>query len=331
MKTFKEMIPLKIKSPIAVFLREYGKYPLRLVWGHTLRTYIEEGGSVTAGAQKRIYQFVHRATLDYLSAQYGHVISENIKEYHPGIKPEKQVIWIFWWQGENQAPDIVKRCIASIRRNTQGMHICVIDAKNYQEYVSVPAHIVKKLDEGIISFTHFSDYYRMALLATHGGIWIDASIYMKDRLPSQIHNMPIYTVRNPGGDTTNVSNWEWTVGIIGGWKQNTLFCSVEKLLRTFWEEHNSIVDYYLFDYMIRLVVSGCAKLHAQINSIPVNNTSFMYLQDHLDAPADQHAAVFDSQDTIFYKISWKNTYPSLTSNGKETLYSRWMSENPYDC
>ena len=331
MKTLKEIIPLKIKSPIAVFLREYRKYPLRLVWGHMLRTYIEEGGTVTAAKQKRIYQFVHRVTIDYLSARYEHVISENVKEYHPGIKPEKQVIWIFWWQGENQAPDIVKRCIASIRRNTQSMHICVIDAKNYQEYVSVPAHIVKKLDEGSISFTHFSDYYRMALLAAHGGIWLDASIYLKNQLPREILDKPIYTVRNPGGDITNVSNWEWTVSAIAGWQGNTLFCKIEKLLSEYWKTNDNLVDYFLFDYMVRLVVSRCKGLYSEICNIPVSNPSFMYLQDHFGDSADAYMSEFCSLETFLYKLSWKGIYPNVTKDGKETLYSWWMSENPYDC
>ena len=327
MKSLKKKIPLKFKSPIAVFLRERSTLPFELVWWHMLRTYIEEGGKVTQEKRRKIYHKVHRVTLRYLESLFKDELSKFPEDYTPGIQPEDQKIWIFWWQGEEYAPDIVKRCIASIRRNATGRNICVIDSKNYQEYVSVPSHISEKLVSGTISFTHFSDYYRMALLATHGGIWIDASIYLKDHLPDEIYDMPLYTVKNLGEDITNVSNWEWTVGVIGGWKGNTLFCAVETLLSKYWENTAGLVDYFLFDYIIRLVVDRNADLQQELSRIPVNNASFMYLQNHLADCADLHEEDFYAQDTVLYKISWKSTYPLITSDGKETMYSRWLLNN----
>jgi len=292
-----------------------------------LRTYIEEGGGISNSRREKIYRDIHRATFDYLNTQYGHMIAKNVGNYLPGTKPQSSMIWVFWWQGEADAPDIVKRCISSIRRNAQGMVVQIIDSQNYQEFVSVPPHIFQKLNAGVISFTHFSDYYRMALLAAHGGLWIDASIYVKNQLSLQITEMPIYTVRNPGGDITNVSNWEWTVGIMAGWKGNTLFSAVEKLLSEYWKTHDCVVDYFLFDYMIRMVVSYCDGLRMDIDRIPINNTSFMYLQDHLVDPAEKYIENFYLQDTVLYKISWKNTYPEYTGDGRETVFSRWMKNN----
>ena len=327
MNFLKKIMPLHFKSPIAVFLREFGKYPLGLVCTHVLRTYIEEGGTVTQKKKEKIYKDVHRSTLDYLNAQYGHIISENKNRYVPGVKPKEAVIWVFWWQGEANAPDIIKRCIASIRRNACGMTVYVIDSENYNEFVTVPSHITQKLTSGIISFTHFSDYYRMALLAAHGGMWIDASLYVKDKLPPEIHDMPIYSVKNPGADITNISNWEWTVGAMAGWKGNTLFCEVEKLLSEYWKTNDRVVDYFLFDYMIRLVVGRCESLQKEMTRIPENNASFMYLQDHLGDPADLYMDKFYEQDTVIYKISWKNVYPQFTTDGKETVYSKWLSDN----
>lgn len=329
MKTVKELFPLKIKSPAAVFLREYGKLPFRLVWDHVRRTYIEEGGKVSPKTKKRIYQSVHTDTLRYLDAQYGHIVSKVTKKYIAGEKPEEQVIWVFWWQGEENAPDIVKRCITSIRRNAHGMQVHVIDSENYQNYVSVPPHITQKRNAGIISFTHFSDYYRMALLAAHGGVWIDASVYLKDELPSDIHNSPLYTVRNPGEDITNVSNWEWSVSIIGGWKGNTLFRSVELLLKKYWKTNDNLVDYFLFDYLIRLVFDQCDKMREDITNIPPSNFDFMYLQNHLCEAAHKYIKEFYAQDTFVYKISWKGTYPVKTPDGSDTVYARWLSENPH--
>ena len=327
MNVLKNWIPLKIKSPLAIFIREWGKYPFGLVYKHMLRTYIEEGGNVSQNKKEKIHRDIHRKTLDFLSIQYKYMIAKNADKYMTGTKPITPMIWVFWWQGEDNAPEIVKRCISSIRKNSYGMKVCIIDSQNYQQFVSVPLHILKKLNSGTISFTHFSDYYRMALLASHGGMWIDASIYLKGRLPAEILELPIYTVRNPGGDSTNVSNWEWTVGVMAGWKGNTLFSTVENLLSEYWKTHDNVVDYFLFDYMIRLTVNYCEGLRKDIARIPINNTSFMYLQDHLDDAAEEYVRDFYFQNTVLYKVSWKNTYPKYTKDKKETVYSMWIKGN----
>lgn len=330
MNILKKLVPTKIKSPIALFFREVGKCPLRLVWGHMRRAYIEDAGTVSQETREKIYHDVHMVTLRYLDNKYGNLISKNTEHYISGTKLKEPIVWVFWWQGEANAPDIIKRCIASIRRNARGMNVRIIDSENYQKFVSVPEHILKKLDSGIISFTHFSDYYRMSLLAAHGGMWIDASVYVKGQLPQDINDMPIYTVRNPGGDMTNISNWEWTVGVIAGWKGNTLFCSVKELMDEYWKEHDFLVDYFLFDYMIRLVVSKCEELYLEICKIPTNNTSFMYLQNHFGEPADACTNEFLSLETVLYKTSYKGVYPKVTEDGKETVYLRWLLDNPCD-
>lgn len=325
MNWLKKMIPLQLKSPVSVFFRELGKYPLDLVYKHALRTYVEEGGRVAGLQKEKIYRDVHKATLAYLDAQYGAMMECHTTDYVSGEKSREPVIWIFWWQGEECAPDIVKRCISSVRQNASGVKVCVIDSGNFGEYVSVPQHIMQKLEQGKISFTHFSDYYRMALLASHGGMWIDASLYAKGQLPREIFDLPVWSVRNPSGIFTNVSNWEWTVGAIAGWKGNTLFCTVEKLLNAYWKANDRVVDYFLLDYMMRLVVGGCAGLQKELAEIPANNPDFMYLQEHLTDPAEIYMDEFYGQDTVLYKISWKNSYPQVTADGKQTVYAKWLA------
>lgn len=326
MRSIKKLIPIKVKSPISIFLKEFGKYPFRLVLDHVCCAYIQEGGKVSQKIRKRIYELVRENTLDYLDSKYGHIVSRMMGTYNPGRQPKEQMVWVFWWQGEKNAPSIVKKCIDSIRRNASKMQVQVIDATNYQKFVSIPNHIIQKRDKGIISFTHFSDYYRMALLAFRGGLWIDASVYMKNSLQSRVYDMPIYTIKNPDRENINISNWEWTVGVIGGWAGNSLFCTVELLLQEYWKNNDHIVDYYLFDYMIRLVVNRSIALQKEMSNIPVNNSDFMYLQSHLSDAANKYMKQYHAQQTVFYKVSWKSTYPLKTTTGEDTVYKQWLLE-----
>ena len=55
-----------------------------------------------------------------------------------------------------------------------------------QNYVNIPDYIYKKFKEGKITPPHFSDYIRCCLLDKYGGLWLDASLYMLDKVPSFI-------------------------------------------------------------------------------------------------------------------------------------------------
>lgn len=326
MKSIKAMIPLKVKSPTAVFVREVGKMPITLVFDHVLRTYTEESGALPKTCLQALQARIRRNTYRYFDKKYGLTAADLVQEYNSGEKTATARIWVFWWQGETQAPDIVKKCIHAIRKNSNGASVQMIDATNYRQFVTVPVHIEAKRESGTLSLTHFSDYYRMALLAAHGGLWIDASIFVKSLIPTAMFYAPIFTVRNPTNAIDNISNWEWTVGIIGGQKGNSLFVAAAELLSKYWEEHNCLVDYYMFDYVLRLIYEHSEDARKAIEAIPASNPDMYFLQDHLNDSAEEFYWQLEKQNTIFYKVSWKGIYSDTTVCGKDTVYTQWNRE-----
>lgn len=175
-----------------------------------------------------------------------------------------------------------------------------------------------------MSITHFSDYYRMLLLATHGGLWLDASVYVNQPIPEDVFARPIYTIRNPGEDKINISGWEWTISTLGGWRGNSLFQVMETLLSAYWKDHDQVVDYYNTDYLVRLVYDTCPEIRAMIQEVPVNNRGFYDLQNcsrlALEDPAWQLGR---DKDTWLWKISWKADYAASTEDGKQTVCGWW--------
>ncbi|WP_228705710.1 capsular polysaccharide synthesis protein, partial [Klebsiella pneumoniae] len=66
--------------------------------------------------------------------------TSTVKQYQGKSKVNK--IWICWLQGEDNAPDIVKKCIENIRvHNSEKFEIYIITWDNYKEYVQIPKHI----------------------------------------------------------------------------------------------------------------------------------------------------------------------------------------------
>ena len=110
---------------------------------------------------------------------------------NPNVKPN-DVIWTMWWQGEENAPFLVKECINSMRLHGNGHQVVVLSKNNYKEYVRIPKYIEDRFHEGendnsalkktVLGNTHLSDIIRTQLLYLYGGIWADATMMFSGSL-----------------------------------------------------------------------------------------------------------------------------------------------------
>jgi len=87
----------------------------------------------------------------------------------PSSIPRK--IWIYWDQGFDGAPPLVKRCIESWRDANPRWSIQVIDAGTFGDFAEMP-----DLPDSM-SKNHKSDVLRTRLLNQHGGVWADATAW----------------------------------------------------------------------------------------------------------------------------------------------------------
>ena len=236
-------------------------------------------------------------------------------------------IWFFWWQGIENAPFIIKTCFYNILKNAGAHPVHLIDETNYQNFVSLPTHISEKYLNDTISVTHLSDYIRIKLLSEYGGLWIDGSIFVKNQIPEEVFQKPIWSIRNPGKEKTNVSNWDWTIGVMAGWKRNVLFTTVEQLLSNYWKDHDVPVDYFVMDYLMRIAYEGNEAIQNMINDILPNNEQFYFLQNSANLSLNRD--VFENEmrsRNWLYKLSWKGNYAERTECGDITVYARWKQQ-----
>ena len=106
-----------MKCPIYIFLNEAGKIPLRLVLAHMYCGFIDSRNS-TEEMKKKAYATAKKRTYKYLEIRYKKLALNLIQKPELGTEVNNAPIWILWWQGEKNAPDIVKHCISSIKRNS---------------------------------------------------------------------------------------------------------------------------------------------------------------------------------------------------------------------
>ena len=77
-------------------------------------------------------------TKQKLERKYKSKLKEFDRTYKEKTHEISDVIWICWFQGIENAPELVKKCYESIRKNNPDKRIVVITSENISEYVKFP-------------------------------------------------------------------------------------------------------------------------------------------------------------------------------------------------
>lgn len=270
--------------------------------------------------------------LRYLENLCGDVIDEYKGKEHltvncPPPKDVRHRIWVFWWTGEETAPDIVKACIRSIQRNANGHEVVLLDQNNYRNYVTLPDTILKKHEEGKISHAHFSDVLRLTLLSTYGGAWIDATVFISQNIPEDVFSDAFYTLKTESPNVVYYSKSRWCGYFLAGNKDFLLFSFARDLLIAHWERADYLIDYLLMDYVFGIACKYCPEVEKTVNDLPDNNTKRGYLMNTINEPYSKES--FESltnNDTFAFKLSWRYGKPKAqTEKGELSNYGYILS------
>lgn len=93
-------------------------------------------------------------------------------------------IWMLWFQGLDQAPEGIRRCIRSWQEKNPGWDVTVLSEDTLGPWVSDELLDDRRLDA--LTLTKRSSLIRLNLLSRHGGVWADASTYCRVPLDSWI-------------------------------------------------------------------------------------------------------------------------------------------------
>jgi hypothetical protein len=118
-----------------------------------------------------------------------------------------KIIWTYWQQGWDQAPSLVKRCHASWVRLNPDYQIYALDQNSLSQYVTFPPEI--DLSRGDLTLQKIAVLTRLALLARHGGVWVDATVFCMKPLSEWLgdyYQSDFFAFRNPRPDCL-LSNW----------------------------------------------------------------------------------------------------------------------------
>lgn len=212
-------------------------------------------------------------------------------------------VWVFWWQGMESAPTLVKRCYQSVKENLSDWEILLITQDNYKQYIDFPEHILQKLDKGQITLTHFSDLLRLELLIRHGGLWLDATVLCTGGvIPQSIidSDLFVYQAQKPGsnGMATIMSSW-----CMYAKTNNKILMATRELLYEYWKKNTKMDDYFLLHQFFTIVCNkypeDSMKIPPFCNSVP--HILLLHLFDKFDKQLWSDLLKM----TCFHKLSYK--------------------------
>lgn len=217
-------------------------------------------------------------------------------------------IWTLWWQGMNQAPEIVKACLKSQQDNmvSDGFQYTIITKDNWNQYIALPVHIMEKVENGKITLTHFSDIIRAELLKQYGGVWIDATVFCNKRIDLEPVSQ-IYTAKcSPTPKSLTLGRWAGF--LIGDKKGSKLFSFMSDAFALYWEKYDSLVAYLLIDYIIAIAYKHFPEVKAEFDSIPANQRALWDMLRRLNQKYDDDVwnRALDGSD--FWKLSYKDEF-----------------------
>lgn len=171
-----------------------------------------------------------------------------------------KIIWTCWFQGRQNAPELVEQCLASWETLNPDWDFRCLDAETAGRYIDFDEYI--NLQNQTITAASLSDILRLLLLHEYGGVWVDATLYCNQPLDEWLPfamGTGFFAFSKPAYDRL-LASWfiaavpgnillvKWTARAINYWRgrnwSNDYFwlhhqfgelCSIDREFRTAWE------------------------------------------------------------------------------------------------
>lgn len=160
-----------------------------------------------------------------------------------------RTIHIYWAQGIDEAPEVVRLCVQSWRDRNPGWRVILWDeaaANGVLDRATMPPGL---------KTTPYSDMLRTVLLLRHGGVWVDATVLCMKPLdawfPVIMAQCDFFAFSRPGPDR-EISSW-FLASRPGGYVADSLWRAVERYWR-----HRQVPTrvyhwyHYTFEYLVRV-------------------------------------------------------------------------------
>lgn len=251
-------------------------------------------------------------TRQKLEKQYKNTLEKFDTNYVEKEHKASDKIWICWFQGIEEAPEIVKKCYYSVIEKNPDKDVILITSDNYSDYVHFPNFVIEKWNQGIITHTHMTDLLRLELLINHGGLWLDATVLCTEKAPSYFFDSDLFFFQNlkPGrdGNCQYISSW-----LMEAKTNNKILMATRDLCYEYWKKNNSMFEYFLLHDFMSIVLDRYEEEWKNVP--PRDNAAPHILLLRLFEKYDENMWHMIKEQTPFHKLTYKMDSKDLERKG----------------
>ena len=206
--------------------------------------------------------------------------------------------FVFWAQGIETAPPIVRRCADEVRRLHRDGDVLFLDEAAAREHVTVPAMVARNAGR---DWTRLSDLLRLELLSTYGGVWMDATCLPRARMQDVVPDLLgsgffAFTFRRG-----RLGNW-----FLASEPNHYVVAMLREAHYEYWQAYDHVVDYYLFHHLFEMLYLLDERFAAHWDATPRRfvRRATAYNKSLLEPYDDERARALLDRSFV-HKLSYK--------------------------
>ncbi|MFW2177028.1 MULTISPECIES: capsular polysaccharide synthesis protein [unclassified Moraxella] len=278
--------------------------------------------------QEAVAQFWQQAIMDY---EQGKIPKYEMIAKQPELVGQK-IIWQYWGQGLDDLPEVARLCFASVDKFKGDYQVIRLTDNTFSEYLDLPLFLEKIRQRSDFRPAYYADILRTALLVVYGGVWLDASVLMTDKLPKEYTEYGFFVYsRCPNSQMKHWAehnghcyfNWhnDFKVNYLNSiifTKPNSQLASIVlDLLLYFWQANKPVTHYFFYQILLNELKVAIPNL---FNFPIIDDTLPHLLQDVIEQEFNPTYFENIKQLSTLHKLSLHGTpkikvYNSLTYYG----------------
>ena len=264
--------------------------------------------------------------IKFLNDKYGKIVEKyeklTPKEWNGEMIEDNCPVWIWWEQGYDNLPLVVRGCVASLNKWGGVNHtVNMLDRNNISQFIDIPEKIWEKKDKRIINSSNLSDLIRFMLLEKYGGVWVDAcDFFVGDGFFKEMTKYPFYSAKG-FNVKLNITRRLWSDGLFACGLNNAYPKVMVELLTAYFLEENYAIDYFVSSCFQNVVYERVPSMRLMMNNYPCNTTHFYRIRWRFGEKFNEAQWKEYREDTDVFNLTWKIDFkPS-----EETYYAKLIS------
>ena len=180
-----------------------------------------------------------------------------------------KTIWIFWLQGWDKAPWLQQQIVESWRIQNPTWKIVLLSQENLKNYVTDCPYLYDSSKH--ISFPHVADIIRLSILKNHGGVWADSTMLcmrpLDTWLTEETMRGGLWMYHGPGGGLPEREGP--AIWFIISHANGIMITKWKALCDQYWSIRNHVHDYFLLDYLFRVLYETDPEFKAEWLKVPI--------------------------------------------------------------